>query len=120
MKFSNAPKSVANGNFAEFGCTIKNKSNGVSNNMLCFVYMLKSPSNTVTYITTPSRRQSKALILSTNVDQKSLETKFLIAICHPTGDKWQPKTLFLEIFDPCLSIVKSDFECPLPGVITAR
>ena len=37
------------------------------------------------------------LILSTNVDQKSLETEFSIAICRPTGDKWQSKTLFLAI-----------------------
>ena len=50
------------------------------------------------FIITPSRWRSKTLILSTNVDQKSLETEFLIAIFHPTGDKWQSKTLFLSIF----------------------
>ena len=65
---------------------------------------------------TPCRRQSKTLILSTNIDQKSLETEFLITICRPTGDKWQSKTLFLAIFDPRLSIVKSIFDCRLPGV----
>ena len=48
-------------------------------------------------LTTPSRRQSKTLKLSRNIDQKSLETEFLIAICRPTGDKWQSKTLFLAI-----------------------
>ena len=32
---------------------------------------------------------------STNVDQKSLETVFLIAICRQCGDKWQSKTLLL-------------------------
>ena len=48
------------------------------------------------------------LILSTNMDQKSLETEFLIAICLHSGDKWQSKTMFLtikmfiEIFDPHL------------------
>ena len=57
------------------------------------------------------------LILSTNVDQKTLETEFLIAICRPTSDKWQSKTLFLAIFDPRSSIVKSVFEFRLPGVI---
>ena len=31
------------------------------------------------------RQQSKMLMLSTNVDKKSLETEFSIAICHPTG-----------------------------------
>ena len=36
-------------------------------------------------ITTPDRRQSKMLILSTEVDKKSLETELSIAICHPTG-----------------------------------
>ena len=42
------------------------------------------------------------LILLTNVDKKSIE--LLIAICHPTGDKWKSKTLFLAIFDPCLRL----------------
>ena len=65
---------------------------------------------------TPGRRQSKTSILLTNADQKLLETEFLIFICRPTGDKWQSKTLFLEIFDPHLSIVKSVFDCCLPGV----
>ena len=44
------------------------------------------------------RQQSKTLILSTNIHQKSLETVFLIAICRQSGDKWQSKTLFLTIF----------------------
>ena len=30
---------------------------------------------------------------------------FLIAICHPSGDKWQSKTLILMIFDLSLSII---------------
>ena len=33
------------------------------------------------------RRQSKMLIVSKNVDQNSLETEFLIAICRLTGGK---------------------------------
>ena len=65
---------------------------------------------------TPGRWQSKTSILSTNVDQKSFETEFLIVICRPTGDKWQSKTLFLASFDPRSSIVKSVFDCHLPGV----
>ena len=65
---------------------------------------------------TPGRRQSKTSILPTNVDQKSLETEFLIAICRPIGDKCQSKTLFLAIFDPRSSIVKSVFDCRLLGV----
>ena len=64
---------------------------------------------------TPGRQQSKTLILSMNVDKKSLETEFLIAICRLTGDKWQSKTLFLMIFDPC-PLIKSVFDCSLPGV----
>ena len=64
-------------------------------------------------IITSSRWQSKTLILSTNVDQKSLETEFSIPICRPAGDKWQSKTLFLAIFfDPCSSPT-------VPGVIIA-
>ena len=62
------------------------------------------------------RRQSKTFILSTNLDKKSLETEFSIAICRLTGDKWQSKTLFLAIFDPCSSIVKSVFDCRQPDV----
>ena len=69
-------------------------------------------------VTTPDRRQSKTLILSTNVGQNSLETEFSIAICRPTGDKWQSKTLFLAIFYPRSSIVKSVCDCRLSGVVT--
>ena len=65
----------------------------------------------------PDRRQSKTLVLSKNVDQKSLKTEFLIAICRWTGDKWQSKTLFLVILDPRSSIVMSIFDCRRSGVI---
>ena len=41
----------------------------------------------------------KCSLQSTNADQKSLETVFSIAICRPSGDKWQSKTLFILIFD---------------------
>ena len=68
-------------------------------------------------IITPDRRQSETLILSTNVDQISFETEFSIAICRLIGDKWLLKTLFLAIFDPCSSIVKSILDCRLSGVI---
>ena len=60
--------------------------------------------------------QSKMLIISTNVDKKSLETEFLIAVCCPTGNKWLSKTLFLWILDLRLMIVKSIFDCPLSSV----
>ena len=33
------------------------------------------------------------------------------------GEKWQSKTLFLAIFDPRSSIIKSVFDFHLPGVI---
>ena len=55
---------------------------------------------------------SKTLIPLTNVDEKSLETEFLIAICHSIGDKWRSKTLFIAIFDLCSSIDKSVFFLP--------
>ena len=42
---------------------------------------------------------------STNADQKSLETVFLIAVCRQSGDKWQSKTRFLTTFDQRSSIV---------------
>ena len=35
------------------------------------------------------------------------------------GDKWQSKSLFLMIFDPCLSVVKSVYNCRLSGVNTS-
>ena len=35
---------------------------------------------------------------------------------RPTGLKWQLKTLFLAIFDPHSSFIKSVFNCRLPGV----
>ena len=35
-------------------------------------------------INTSDMRQSKTFILSTNVDLRSLETEFLIAVCSPT------------------------------------
>ena len=57
-------------------------------------------------------------ILLRNLDQKSLETEFLIAICRHTGEKWQSKTLFLSIFDQCSSIGYSVFDCRLPCVYT--
>ena len=52
-----------------------------------------------------------------NADQKLLETEFFIAICRPTGNQWQSKTLFLSIFDLRSSIVESIFDCRLSGVI---
>ena len=58
---------------------------------------------------------SKMLIIWMNTDQKLLETEFLIAICRPTGDKWQSKTLYLAIFYPPLWIVKSVFNLPQMG-----
>ena len=59
------------------------------------------------------------LILSNNVEQKSLETEFSIAICLQTGNKWQSKTMFLVIFDPHSSIVKTQsvLDCRIPGCV---
>ena len=45
--------------------------------------------------------------------KKSLETEFFIAICRPTGDKWQSETQFLAIFYSSLWIVKCIFDCRL-------
>ena len=39
------------------------------------------------------------LLTIDKMDQKSLETVFLIAICRQSGDKWKSKSLFLMIFD---------------------
>ena len=71
-------------------------------------------------VITADRRQSKTLILSTNIDKKSVKTVFSIAICCQSGDKWQLKILFLPIFDARWTIVKSVFDCCLPGVVMVR
>ena len=47
------------------------------------------------------------VILLTNVDQRSLETEFLIAVRCLVGDKWQSKTLFPAICDPHSMIVRA-------------
>ena len=73
-----------------------------------------------TIVSTPGRQQSKTIILSMSVDQKSLETEFSFAICRQTGNKWQSKTLFLKIFDPCSRTVKSVFDCGLPIVVRVK
>ena len=61
---------------------------------------------------TPGKMQSKMLIPSTN-ERISKIFRNRIFDWHL---KWQSKTLFLAIFDPRLSIVKSFFDCRLPGV----
>ena len=56
-----------------------------------------------------NRKRSKQ---SSNADQLSLETEFSIAICHPTGDKWQLKTLFLTILSTFVDSINV-FDCRL-------
>ena len=51
---------------------------------------------------------------------KYLKPEFSIANRGPNGDKWQSKTLFLSVFDPRLSIVKSVFDCHLFSVSLVR
>ena len=65
---------------------------------------------------TLGRRRSKTPMQSMNVDHKSIETVFSIAICRHIGDKWQSETLFISIFDPRSSIVDSVSDCRLSGV----
>ena len=66
---------------------------------------------------TPDRRQSKTLILLTNVGQKEFKTEFSNAIRRQTGDSWQLKTLFLAIFYLPLSIVQSIFDFRISHVL---
>ena len=51
-------------------------------------------------------------------DLKLLETEFPIAICRPTGDKCQSKSMFLASHDPHSLIVKSVMDCHLSDVKT--
>ena len=53
----------------------------------------------------PDRRQSKTLILSTNVDKKSLGTESSTAIYRPNGDM-QSKTLFPSILTHVRRVVR--------------
>ena len=57
------------------------------------------------------------LMLSTNVDPRSLETELSTSVCCPTGDKRQSKTLFPAICVPRSSIVQSVFDCRLSDMI---
>ena len=51
---------------------------------------------------------------------KYLKPEFSIANRGPNGDKLRFKTLFLSVFDPRLSIVKTVFDCHLFGVSLVR
>ena len=70
-------------------------------------------------------RQSKTLILSTNVDQKSLETGFSIAIClrffdcHVSPD-WRQMAIKISVKIECLirflcNRLQYDFKLSLAG-----
>ena len=61
---------------------------------------------------TQGRRQSQTSILSTNVEKIVRNRVF--------DCQMKSKTLFLTIFDPRSSIVKSVFDCHLPGVNIRR
>ena len=61
---------------------------------------------------TPDRWQSKTLILSRNVDKKSLETEFSIAIYRQMAIE---NTISNDFYLRS-SIVKSVFDCRLSGV----
>ena len=56
---------------------------------------------------TSDRRQLKTLMISTSIDQISLEKDLFILISRLYGVKWQSKMLVLAIFDLHSSIVKS-------------
>ena len=71
---------------------------------LGFHYLPKYVIRSHQHTNTPDRRQSKTLV------------EFSIVICRQVGDIWQAKTLYLAIFDPRSSIVKSVFDCHLSGV----
>ena len=65
---------------------------------------------------TTGRWQSKTLILSTNVDQKSLETVFLNFYLSPNWPQMAIKSTVSSDLCPRSSIVKRVFDCRLPGL----
>ena len=79
-------------------------------------YICKLWSKYTMWFNTPGRRQSKTPILSRNVDQKSLETVFPIAICRPNDDTWQSKTLYYWFLIRVRRLLITFFDCRLPGV----
>ena len=70
-------------------------------------------------ISTPGRWQSKTLILSTKIDQKSLETEFSIAILLLDWQQMAIENIVSNVFDPH-SLIRSVFDCRLSGVIRAK
>ena len=65
---------------------------------------------------TKDRRQSKRLILSTNVDQ-TYEKQFFDCHLSPNWRQMAIKNTVSSDFDSFLSIVKSVFDCRLSGVM---
>ena len=75
---------------------------------------------TISSFTTPGRRQSKTLLLSTNVDQNSYNLSFRLPFVARLVTKMAIKNTFLANFHPRSSIVKSVFDSRLPGVFTDK
>ena len=67
-------------------------------------------------INTPSRRQSRTLILSTNINKNA---RNIVFDCHLSPDRRQKAidNTVSSYFDPRSSIVKSVFDCHLPCVV---
>ena len=59
---------------------------------------------------------STTVILFPSADSRRVY-EFVIAICRPTGDKWQSETQFIGIFNPRSLIVKIIFDRRLSGVV---
>ena len=56
------------------------------------------------------------LILLTNIERKIVRNRFFDCHLSPNWRQMAIKTLFLVVFDPRSSIIKSVFDCCLSGV----
>ena len=80
----------------------------------CFENLMSAHANL--YFITPGRRQSKTLILSTNVDKKIVRNRVFHCHLSPNWRQMAIENTVSSDFDPRSSIVQSVFDCRLTGV----
>ena len=61
----------------------------------------------------------KTLKLSENIDKKTLETVFLIAVCRQSGDKWQSKLVYSDFLSKSVNSINI-FDCRLSSVDSSK
>ena len=89
--------------------------------MIIFIHVKCKKTRTHTCTHAHTFRTSKCILLShtgkTAIENVNTVDKRRSKIVKTEFSKWQSKTLLIAIFDPRSSIVKSVFDCCLPGVV---